>query len=294
MRCIYNIPAPAKINSFLHVVGQRPDGYHELQSVFLLIDWYDYINFDLRTDGKITREDINTKPRSALPVHDLCVKTAYALQEFTGSTQGVHIGLSKNIPIEAGLGGGSSNAATTLIALNQLWGLSLSKKQLLQVAKPLGADISFFIEGRHAWVEGTGDKLTPLQLPLQTFLLIKPNTGIVTQDVFQHKDLRRSTEIVHISDFMSKIKDDPDKLMTFGNNDLQSVAQQLCPAVKKTLKILQYKGLYGKMTGSGSTIFSLSKMPHTDFKRLKKALPKNYMLRLCNSIERHPLFEWVT
>jgi 4-diphosphocytidyl-2-C-methyl-D-erythritol kinase len=163
MKALYDVPAPAKINAFLHVLGQRADGYHLLQSAMILIDWCDNLCFEVRRDGVISRS--NNAQSTNLPEQDLSVRAAQALQRVTGCQLGVQIELTKKIPIQAGLGGGSSDAASTLIALNYLWQTKLTKGQLAELAVELGADVPFFICGKNAWVEGVGEIITPINVP---------------------------------------------------------------------------------------------------------------------------------
>src|SRR5574344_455923 len=161
MHTLYDVPAPAKLNLFLHITGRRTDGYHLLQSVFMLIDWCDTRCFErLTSSADIHRSDANAS--TPLPANDLCVRAAQALQAATGCQQGVHIHLNKSIPAQAGMGGGSSDAATTLLALNRLWQLNLSRSELARIGLTLGADVPFFIHGRNAWVEGVGEHISPL------------------------------------------------------------------------------------------------------------------------------------
>src|SRR5450830_2099165 len=161
MKSLYDISAPAKLNLFLHITGRRSDGYHLLQSVFMLIDWCDTLHFELRTDGQISREDLGPP----LPKDDLIIRAARALQSASSSPFGVHIGIDKRIPAQAGMGGGSSDAASTLLALNRLWKLDFSLEKLSQVGLLLGADVPFFLGGHNTWVEGIGEKMTPITLP---------------------------------------------------------------------------------------------------------------------------------
>ena len=165
MNALFDVPAPAKLNLFLHIVGRRSDGYHLLQSAFMLIDWQDTLHFERRPGGKIEREDLTI----ALPPDDLITRAARMLQAHTGCTWGAHIAVHKAIPAQAGLGGGSSDAASCLLALNRLWGLGLSVQQLAVLGVQLGADVPFFLHGHNAWVEGIGEKITPIQLPPAQF-----------------------------------------------------------------------------------------------------------------------------
>ena len=168
LKALYDVLAPAKLNLFLHITGRRPDGYHLLQSVFMLIDWCDTLHFELRHDGLITREDLaddGSAAVEALPADDLAVRAAKALKQASGTPLGVHIGLNKRIPSQAGMGGGSSDAASCLLALQRLWGVRLPAGSLQTIALGLGADVPFFLSGGHAWVEGIGEKITPIALP---------------------------------------------------------------------------------------------------------------------------------
>ncbi|THT99901.1 4-(cytidine 5'-diphospho)-2-C-methyl-D-erythritol kinase [Lampropedia puyangensis] len=245
-----NVLAPAKLNLFLHITGVREDGYHLLQSAFVMIDWCDVLHFEVRTNSSaITREDI-TQP---LPAEDLIVRAARLLQQAAGVVRGVHIRIEKNIPAEAGLGGGSSDAASTLLALNQLWGLHWSREQLQQIGVQLGADVPFFIGGTNAWVEGIGEKLTPLvgplALPDARFLVIKPQAGLSTAQIFSHPLLNKESACARITDFAAMPYE-------FGLNALQRVAEVLCPEVKKIIYFLKGRKLRAIMTGSGSAVFA--------------------------------------
>ena len=161
LNALWDVCAPAKLNVFLHVVGRRADGHHLLQSLFVLIDWADTLHFERRSDGELRRHDLTV----ALPSDDLCLRAARALKAASGTTCGADISIVKEVPWGAGLGGGSSDAATTLLALNRLWGLNWSRAQLHALSLTLGADVPFFIGGNNAWVEGIGERLTPLAVP---------------------------------------------------------------------------------------------------------------------------------
>ena len=176
MKTLHDVPAPAKLNLFLHITGRRPDGYHLLQSVFMLIDWCDTLHFEKRSDGVISREDLSV----ALPAQDLITRAASLLQKHSGCTDGAHIAVDKQIPAQAGMGGGSSDAATCLLALNRLWNLNLDLTTLEKLGLELGADVPFFLRGRNAWVEGVGEKITPIDLPPAQFWVLKPPQGINT------------------------------------------------------------------------------------------------------------------
>jgi len=278
MICLYEVAAPAKLNLFLHITGRRDDGYHLLQSVFMLIDWCDTLNFELRQDGLITREDLS----ASLPADDLIVRAARALQAATGSRAGAHIGVHKRIPAQAGMGGGSSDAASTLLALNRLWQLNLTLPALCRIGLALGADVPFFLGGHNAWVEGIGERIQPIQLPIGRFLVVKPQAGLETRAIFSDPDLKRDTETAIISGFAANA-------FGFGRNDLQPVAQKLCPGVTQALEWLQSLGLNGRMTGSGSAVFAPVLQ---DFKL--GPVPHGFQVRLCNSLAAHPLVGWAT
>lgn len=280
-----NVLAPAKLNTFLHITGRRPDGYHLLQSVFMLIDWCDTLNFELRTDGQITRNDINPSTTGPLPTIDLTVRAALALQAATGTQLGAHIELEKHIPSQAGMGGGSSDAASCLIALNRLWGLNLQRAQLQEIAQKLGADVPFFLLGGHGWVEGIGEKITPIELPKAQFLVVKPKSGVATPLIFSDPLLKRDTEAATITDFAAQPKSE---VYSFGHNDLQPVAQVHCPEISKALNWLGGHGLKGRMTGSGSTVFA-QMLSNVD---LPKA-PTGWQIRICSNLEKHPLVGWL-
>ncbi|MCZ2104553.1 MAG: 4-(cytidine 5'-diphospho)-2-C-methyl-D-erythritol kinase [Burkholderiales bacterium] len=284
MRALYDVPAPAKLNLFLHVTGRRSDGYHLLQSVFMLIDWCDTLHLERRGDAALSREDL-TAP---LPADDLCLRAARALQAATGCTQGAHIRIAKRIPAQAGLGGGSSDGASTLLALNRLWGLKLTRAQLHAIARPLGADLPFFIGGRNAWVEGAGEVLTPLPdgvlVPGQRFIVVKPASGLDTGEIFRHPALGRDTQAATIAGFAEMQTREP---FLFGRNDLQPVAQALCPEVTAALNWLRDRGYTGRMTGSGSAVFAPVK--HTPD---RAGAPEGWTVKVCENLGLHPLAEW--
>ena len=288
MQSLYDVAAPAKLNLFLHITGRRADGYHLLQSVFMLIDWCDTLHFERRTDGLITREDLhNGQPTtSALPADDLTVRAARALQQACGTSFGVHIGLEKRIPAQAGMGGGSSDAASCLLALQRLWGVRLPAAQLQAMALSLGADVPFFLSGGHAWVEGIGEKITPITLPPARFVVVKTAAGLSTQDIFTSPSLKRDSDTARIQGFATN---DELELYRFGKNDLQPVAQQLCAELSQSLDWLATHQLQGRMTGSGSAVFArLPEDVHVDF----QAAPSDWIVHQCRNLEQHPLANW--
>jgi 4-diphosphocytidyl-2-C-methyl-D-erythritol kinase len=282
MKALYDVPAPAKLNLFLHVIGRRPDGMHLLQSAFMLIDWCDTLHFELRPGGAITREDLG----APLPQQDLVLAAAQALQRAAGVAAGVHIAIDKRVPSEAGLGGGSSDAASCLLALNRLWGLHLPLARLVQIGLALGADVPFFLHGRNAWVEGVGERSTPLALPPGRFAVVKPSDGLATARIFSDPLLKRDTEPAIISGFAANPSGDADPYR-FGRNDLQPVAQRLCAGVTQALEWLASQGLQGRMTGSGSAVFA----PLPAGQALP-AVPAGWQARECGNLEVHPLVGW--
>ena len=282
MQSLYDVPAPAKLNLFLHITGRRPDGYHLLQSAFMLIDWCDTLHFELRPGGQITREDL----ADALPEEDLSLRAARALQQACHCPLGAHISVLKRIPAQAGMGGGSSDAATTLLALNRLWNLGLGRRDLMNLAAPLGADVPFFLCGSNAWVEGIGEQITPLEgaqaLPPQRFVVVKPEAGLPTSRIFSQLLEKDYFGNARISGFAA----DP---FGFGRNDLQGIAEMLCPEVSQALKWLMTQGLHGRMTGSGSAVFAAaSQADHLP------APPGAWQVKVCDNLLVHPLAGWAT
>jgi 4-diphosphocytidyl-2-C-methyl-D-erythritol kinase len=249
MPALTHLSAPAKLNLFLHVTGRRPDGYHLLQSVFVRIDWADTLHIETRPDGQLHRHDLGP----ALPALDLCLKAATLLQQASGTPLGADIHIDKQVPWGAGMGGGSSDAATVLLALNQLWSLNWPAERLLTLGLQLGADVPFFIQGQHAWVEGVGEQITPITLPaslLATPLaVLKPPAAIPTAEIFTSKQLRRDTPCATVAAFLAEPK-------RFGHNDLQGPAMAYSSEVIEALEIMQSRFGNSRMTGSGSAVFS--------------------------------------
>jgi len=284
LKALYDVPAPAKLNLFLHITGRRPDAHHLLQSVFMLIDWCDTLHFELRRDGVISRTDLGTNGKQDLPAEDLSVRAARALQAATGTSLGVHISLEKRIPSQAGMGGGSSDAASCLLALQRLWGLRLPPAKLMALALSLGADVPFFLCGSHAWVEGIGELITPITLPVARFLVIKPAAGLSTQAIFSSPELKRETKTATMSGFAAN---DNGRVYGFGRNDLQPVAEKLCPPMVQSLNWLAAQGLQGRMTGSGSAVFA--QLPN---EMTVSDAPGDWQIRQCGNLEAHPLAGW--
>ncbi|HET8692857.1 MAG TPA: 4-(cytidine 5'-diphospho)-2-C-methyl-D-erythritol kinase [Steroidobacteraceae bacterium] len=236
-------PAPAKLNLFLHVTGRRPDGYHLIQTLFQLIDLADEIRFTPRTDGEVRRLD---GPAGVPADSDLCVRAARRLREAAGRPDcGVDIRLSKRIPVQGGLGGGSSDAATTLVALNEIWGLRLPPGRLAELGLAIGADVPLFVRGETAWGEGIGERLTPVELPPRHFAIVFPGVGMPTAEVFQAPELTRKTPETTIRGF----------LKAGGRNDCEPVVTGRSPEVRRALAWLAERG-EARMTGTGSCVFA--------------------------------------
>ena len=249
--------APAKINLFLHITGRRADGYHTLQSVFELLDFYDIIRIRANNSGEIKRVNaVANVPES----QDLTIRAALALQKATGCQQGADIHVEKHIPMGGGLGGGSSDAATVLLALNHLWGLHLSRAQLMQIGLTLGADVPVFIFGQTAWAEGIGELLSPVDLPQQStnnaldahYVVLTPNIQVPTMQIFAHPRLTRDTKPLKIADFSSTAFNHLTNECF--KNDLEGIVCELFPAVASTLKWLNQFG-EARMSGSGASVF---------------------------------------
>lgn len=303
---LYDLIAPAKLNLFLHVVGRRADGYHLLQTVFQFISLADYLDIDTREDGQICREtDMAGVPHD----QDLVVRAARLLQQSTGTKQGAQLRVRKRIPSGAGLGGGSSDAATVLIALNRLWRTGLNRAELMGLGLQLGADVPVFIFGQNAFAEGVGEQLTPVELPPQAFVVIQPTQAVPTQGIFQAPDLTRDTETVKIMDFSGR---QAITRLGFGHNDLQPVVLNRFPVVRQTLDWLEQAGFKARMTGSGSCFFTgfqsvqqaevanqemLAKI-RTDFSDtagLGVDCPVSPIqaLTVCESLPEHPMRYWI-
>ncbi len=244
-----HVLAPAKLNLFLHVTGQRPDGYHLLQSVFQLIDLQDTVKLKIRADGVIQR--LNPLPN--VPAEDdLVVKAARLLKEKYNTAFGVDIDLDKQIPMGAGLGGGSSDAASTLLGLNQLWGLNIPQQELMTLGLRLGADVPFFLFGKNAFVEGVGEVITEITLKDVSYMVIFPGVSIPTKSIFSSPDLTRNRTPITIDDFEAHYAGH----MTL-SNDLQTVATKKYSEVQSAIEWLenQFPGSQPMMTGSGSSVF---------------------------------------
>ncbi|HMX98147.1 MAG TPA: 4-(cytidine 5'-diphospho)-2-C-methyl-D-erythritol kinase [Agitococcus sp.] len=235
------LPSPAKLNLFLHITGQRADGYHNLQTIFQFVDYADTLTFTLREDGMIT---LSPALADIASQDNLIVKAARLLQQQSQSQLGVDIHLNKIIPMGAGLGGGSSNAATTLLALNILWNLHWPNEKLAQLGLSLGADVPIFVYGRAAWAEGVGEALTPLELPEPVYVVLKPDCKIGTREIFTHPALTRNTPPITVSPHAAQ----------HGQNDCEAIVSELYPPVQNALLWLRQYG-NAKLTGTGCCIF---------------------------------------
>lgn len=297
MTSLSDLAAPAKLNLFLHVLGRRADGYHLLESVFVLIDWADTLHLELRHDGQLQRHDLGP----ALPADDLCLRAARSLQQASGTSFGADISIFKHVPWGAGMGGGSSDAATTLLGLNRLWGLNWSRAQLLSLGARLGADVPFFIGGHNAFVEGIGDKLTPIDVPPQRFAVIKPPPAIATAAIFSSDLVTRDTKSAIVAGSSANTVCEQNSKMLlggFGHNDLQAAAEGLCPEVTQARQWLEQQFGNSRMTGSGSAVFARVEENGTGERpvatELKGTLPEGWVGRMCHSLVEHPLVGWAS
>jgi len=302
MTTLYDIPAPAKLNLFLHVIGRRPDGYHLLQTVFRFVDLCDVLHIETRTDGRISREG---GLGGVAADDDLVVRAARALQAATGTQQGAHIALHKRIPAGGGLGGGSSDAASTLLALNRLWSTGLSRHDLMQLALPLGADVPVFIFGQSAFAEGVGEILSAVDLPDRAYLIARPDVHVPTPAVFRSPNLTRNTKPCKMADFLEA------RTSLFGKNDLEPAARALFPALDAAARALQGLGLAVRMTGSGACFFVEYPSLSEAFLAEKKIAGKMRVADLdanrrnfkpesdiawsqaCQGLQEHPLRHWI-
>lgn len=284
LRSLLDVPAPAKLNLFLHVIGRRADGYHLIQSAFTLIDWADTLHFERRDDGRLQRHDLG----DALPADDLCLRAARALQAASGCTQGADISIDKRLPSGAGLGGGSSDAASTLLALNRLWALGWPRDRLLALAATLGADVPFFVGGSGAaFVEGIGERIEPITLPAQRYMVVKPAASLATAQVFGHPALVRDGAAAILAGFLADAAT-PGTL--WGRNDLQPVAEALEPEVAQAARRLAERYGSSRMTGSGSAVFA--RIGDDGSSTAIGPLPAGWVGRSCRSLARHPLAGW--
>lgn len=292
MHLLLALPAPAKLNLFLHVTGRRADGYHELQTAYALVDLTDLLDFERRTDGLIVREGDLTGPTE----EDLATRAAHALQKASGTAFGATIGVSKQIPVGSGLGGGSSDAATTLIALNRLWDLNLPRSALSAIGLRLGADVPFFLHGRNAFAEGIGERLTSIELPPMWFAIVWPQVHVSTREIFSDAGLTRNSKATKIADFSavaaefaSEAAGNPE-LPSSLVNDLEPVARERYPSIDEATRRLSRFGA-ARMTGSGSAVFVA--MPSKARAEAAVAdLPSGWSAWVVQKLSEHPLAVW--
>ena len=299
LQALYDVPAPAKINLFLHVVGRRADGYHLLQSPFVLLDWADTLHFECRADGRLQRHDLGP----SLPADDLSLRAARALQAASGCTLGADIHVDKQLPWGAGLGGGSSDAASTLLALNRLWGLRWPRARLAELALPLGADVPFFVGGDNAFVQGIGERLIPISLPAADYVVVKPPASLPTPDIFGHPALVRDTEPVILVGFPDEASTPVEHIRgrgwtpghgEFGRNDLQPPAEDRCPEVAQVARWLEARFGNSRMTGSGSAVFSRVGEIDLPVATRMANLPLSWVGWSGRSLVQHPLKDWAS
>lgn len=286
-RLFLGLPAPAKLNLFLHVIGRRADDYHDLQSLMVPISLADTLDLELRDDGQIRRRGDLVGTAEA----DLCVRAASLFQRESGTPLGVDIAVEKRIPAGSGMGGGSSDAATTLLALNRLWRLGWSRASLSSLALDLGADVPFFLGGGTAFVEGIGERLTPVDWPLGWFAVIHPQVTVSTAEIFSAPELTRSTKAMTISDF-SALRDNTTRggSVLVGSNDLEPVTRARYPAVNAAIACLE-RFAAARMTGSGSAVFAAMPSEHAALEAVTD-LPAGWQGWAVRSLPELPLAAW--
>ena len=281
--------APAKLNLFLHITGRRPDGYHALQTVFQLLDWGDTLHFTVRADGRVHRK---TEVPGVPEQSDLVVRAASLLKAHSGTPLGVDIEIDKRLPMGAGLGGGSSDAATTLLALNRLWKLDVPREVLQTLALQLGADVPFFVFGKNAFAEGVGEALQAVQLPPRCFLVVTPKCHVPTVEIFTDRALTRDTKAITITDFLAEQSCDARWPESFGRNDMQPVVVGKYAEVAQVLKWFDNIAP-ARMTGSGSSVFAA--FPSIGEAEAAQAkLPAGWASAVTPSLDTHPLFAFAS
>ncbi|MFM0732440.1 4-(cytidine 5'-diphospho)-2-C-methyl-D-erythritol kinase [Paraburkholderia sediminicola] len=281
--------APAKLNLFLHITGRRPDGYHTLQTVFQLLDWGDTLHFKRRDDGLITR---STEIANVPPEQDLTVRAATLLKARTGSPEGVDIEIDKRLPMGAGLGGGSSDAATTLLALNRLWKLDLPRLELQALALKLGADVPFFIFGKNAFAQGVGEALDVVQLPPRHFLVVTPRVHVPTAAIFSEKTLTRDSKPLIITDFPAELSCNTEWPESFGRNDMQQVVVGKYAEVAQVLRWFENIAP-ARMSGSGASVFAAFRSK-AEAEAAQAKLPGEWNSAVTASLDQHPLFTFAS
>lgn len=308
LKSLLDLPAPAKLNLTLRLVGRRADGYHLLDGVMVPIDWHDTLHVERRSDGRLARHDLGPP----LPEDDLCLRAARALQQASGTTLGADVSIDKRVPQGAGLGGGSSDAATVLLALNRLWSLGWPLDRLLPLGAALGADVPFFLGGTPARARGIGEILTPVEVPVRTVLVVKPAAGLETRAVFASPRVRALLEArpaneptadgvpARIAGFAEPSKpdafswnegDDEADAPAAACNDLQAAACDLCPDVAEALALLRATCGNARMTGSGSAVYAVVREGGAPVPALPP-LPEGWSGQVCRTLEEHPLRGW--
>lgn len=269
--------SPAKLNLFLHITGRRPDGYHNLQTLFQLLDYGDPLSFTTRTDGAITLAP--ELPGVAFE-QNLIIKAARALEAYKPADAGVDIHLEKRLPMGGGIGGGSSNAATTLVALNHLWGCGLDKSQLQAIGLKLGADVPVFINAQTAWAEGVGEELQTIEMQPKWFLVIQPDCHVSTVEIFSHKDLTRDTSAIKVAAFLEQ----------GGQNDCEALVRKLYPQVDNALIWLQKFDRNARMTGTGACVFASFESAEEAL-NVQAKLPKHLPGFVAQGVNQSPLYK---
>jgi len=272
-------PAPAKLNLFLHIVGRRADGYHLLQTIFQLLDWGDVVHLRSREDGQIARADAI----AGIAEHqDLGVRAALALKAHTGSRLGVDIRIDKDVPIGGGLGGGSSDAASVLVGLNEVWGTRCPAEELAELGLSLGADVPVFVHGRSAWGEGIGERLTPLRLPRTHFVIVDPHVSIATATLFQAPELTRNSSPTTISDYLED----------FGAGTTNVFAPVARARYPQLAAALDWLGRFGnaRLSGSGSAVFAAVDS-EARAREIVRDCPPEFSARVACGVDRSPLLD---
>ncbi|WP_027330250.1 4-(cytidine 5'-diphospho)-2-C-methyl-D-erythritol kinase [Marinimicrobium agarilyticum] len=267
--------APAKLNLCLHILGRRADGYHELQTAFQLLDYGDQLTFTpLKDEQLLLTPEIPSLPRE----QNLIWRAAQLLKPFARNRTGVHIHLEKRLPMGGGLGGGSSDAATTLLALNRLWECGLTNEQLQPLGLQLGADVPVFVGGRSAWAEGIGERLSPLPLPERWYLVLTPKTPVSTAEVFCHKDLTRGTAPITVAAFLER----------GGKNDCQPLVRRIYPEVDKSLIWLEKFASNATMSGTGASVFARFES-EAEAQRGLSRTPKHWPAFVAKGVNQSPV-----
>ena len=269
--------SPAKLNLFLHITGRRPDGYHNLQTFFQLLDYGDTLSFTSRADGRIT---LAPELPGVSFEQNLIIKAARALEPYKAANAGVDIQLTKRLPMGGGIGGGSSNAATTLVALNHLWDCGLTKNQLQAIGLKLGADVPVFINAQTAWAEGVGEQLQAVEMQPKWFLVVQPDCHVSTAEIFSHKDLTRDTSAIKVAAFLER----------GGKNDCEALVRKLYPQVDNALIWLQKFDRNAQMTGTGACVFASFESAEEALK-VQAQLPKNLPGFVAQGVNQSPLYK---